>query len=83
MTQPIEAFQAELQVPSLRVVLKAVAGGPPWVAILAGLPGIDGDRVVRVGDRFESLEIRLIASTFVELSGPDSVLRVKLPEAGR
>ena len=36
--------------PKPRLILRGLVGGPPWNAILDGIPGHDGSYVVRAGD---------------------------------
>jgi hypothetical protein len=63
----------------LAVKVKAIVGGPPWIAVLSGLPGVSGDRVVRIGDRFDAIQVRDISATTVEIAAPDSLRRFTLP----
>jgi hypothetical protein len=55
--------------PSL--VLRAVAG-PPWQAIIDGLPGQSMQTVARAGATFDRLTIRTVTRDTVVVSGPDT-----------
>ena len=54
------------------LVLKAIVGGPPWTAVLGGVPGQRGDVLIGEGARVDSLEVRRISRDHVVLSGPDT-----------
>lgn len=67
------------QLPSYAVSVRAITGGPPWRAILVGLPGAPEMRVVRPGDRFGPIEVRGILREHVMLVSADSSWHVSLP----
>jgi hypothetical protein len=48
------------QLPQLQLELNGVGGGPPWYAIVSGIPGRDGGVVVRAGDTLGGISIRSI-----------------------
>lgn len=52
--------------------LKAIVGGPPWTALIAGIPGVVGIAMVSRGDRVDLLEIRSITRDTVVLRGTDT-----------
>lgn len=56
----------------------AVTGivGPPWQAVLEGLPDQPGPVVVRRGDVFGDLRIRDVTRTTVVVSAPDTTWRL-------
>ena len=56
--------------PSLR--LAGILGGPPWRAVLDGLPGRDGSVVVRRGDVFDDLRVGMISRDAVIVTGLDT-----------
>ncbi len=66
--------------PSL--VLQAIVGGPPWTAVLKGVPGRERPVVVSPGDVIDSLRILRIDATVVSIAGPDTVWNLRL-EQGR
>jgi hypothetical protein len=53
------------------------------VAILEGLPGIDGPRLVQAGDRFGPLEVRSIHPSRVVVRGPDTTWTLAVREPWR
>lgn len=57
----------------------AIVGGPPWQAVVAGLPGVDGPTVVRTGDAYLPLMIRSISADRVIIQGPDTSWILILP----
>lgn len=60
--------------PPIRPVmtLKAIVGGPPWQAIVDGLPGQPPGTVVRAGNAFDRLVARAVTRDSVVLQGPDT-----------
>lgn len=58
--------------PSFNLRLKGLVGGPPWRAVLSGLPGVAGDRTVRAGERFETVRILDINAAGVSVAVDDS-----------
>lgn len=60
------------------IVVKAIVGGPPWQAVIQGLPGTTEERVVRAGDRVSEISILTIASESVVLRWNDSTWTVRL-----
>lgn len=50
--------------------------GPPWAAILEGVPGRDGGVVVRGGERLGELRVRSVSPAAVVVSGPDTTWRL-------
>jgi hypothetical protein len=58
----------------------AVSGiaGPPWRAVLEGVPGRDGGVVVQRGDVLDDLRIREVTATTVVVAAPDTVWRLTL-----
>lgn len=58
----------------------AVSGiaGPPWRAVLEGVPGHEGGVVVQRGDALGELRVREVTSTTVVVAAPDTVWRLTL-----
>lgn len=58
----------------------AVSGivGPPWAALLDGVPGREGSLLVRSGDRVGDLRIRSVSRTLVVVQGPDTTWRLTM-----
>jgi len=70
------APQAPVQRGDLKV--KGIVGGPPWQAVLAGVPGHEGMVVVHAGDTIAGLRVRRVFDTGVILAGPDSLISLTI-----
>jgi len=64
--------------PNPTLVLAGIVGGPPWEALLEGLPGRDGAVLVRRGDTFGALRIGGISRDTAFVFGADTVWRLGL-----
>lgn len=60
--------------PPLRptLTLKAIVGGPPWQAIVDGIPGQPQSTLVRAGSAFDKLVARSVTRDNVIIQGPDT-----------
>jgi hypothetical protein len=58
--------------PTIHPILRGLIGGPPWHAILSGIPGHQGDVAVSVGDTMNALTIRAIRRDTVVVRSPDT-----------
>jgi hypothetical protein len=60
--------------PPLRptMTLKAIVGGPPWQAIVDGIPGQPQGTLVRAGNAFDRLTARAVTRDSVVIQGPDT-----------
>jgi hypothetical protein len=63
--------------PKIVLVLKAIVGGPPWQAMIDGIPGHQG-AVVRSGDTFDKLVIRRVTRDTVVVQGPDTTWKLTI-----
>ncbi|HTJ21350.1 MAG TPA: hypothetical protein VL383_03105 [Gemmatimonadaceae bacterium] len=54
------------------MTLKAIVGGPPWQAIVDGLPGQPPGTVVHAGSAFDKLVARAVTRDSVVIQGPDT-----------
>jgi hypothetical protein len=54
------------------MTLKAIVGGPPWQAVVDGLPGQPPGTVVRSGATFDKLVARAVTRDSVVIQGPDT-----------
>jgi hypothetical protein len=52
--------------------LKAIVGGPPWQAIVDGIPGQPPGTIVRNGLAFEKLVVRSVTRDSIVIQGPDT-----------
>ena len=58
--------------------LKGIVGGPPWQAIIDGIPGQPPGTVVRSGSSFDRLQVRDVMRDTVIVQLPDTVLVLTL-----
>jgi len=65
--------------PAPPLVLAGIVGGPPWSAVIEGVPGRDGPVVVHRGDTLAGLRIRDVRRDRAIVSSPDTtwVLTIK------
>jgi hypothetical protein len=54
------------------LVLKAIMGGPPWQAVIDGIPGQPPGTVASPGMRFDKLLVRSVWRDSVVVQGPDT-----------
>jgi hypothetical protein len=54
------------------MILKAIVGGPPWQAVVDGIPGQAVGTVVRAGITFDKLFARAVTRDSVVIQGPDT-----------
>ena len=54
------------------LVLKAIVGGPPWQAVIDGLPGQPPGTIARAGSNFDRLTVHAIGRDTVVIRGPDT-----------
>lgn len=54
------------------LVLKAIIGGPPWQAVIDGIPGQPSGTVAAAGARFDKLLVRSVSRDSVVVQGPDT-----------
>jgi hypothetical protein len=78
---PVEPVYVEPPPPKPQLVLTGIVWGDEPSAIVEGLPGIEGARVLRVGESSGSVRIRRITRQDVTLVGLDTtwVLQVRKP----
>ena len=58
------------------LVLGGILGGPPWEALLDGVPGHDGSVVVHQGQMIGDLRIRSVTRDSVIVQGADTTWRL-------
>jgi hypothetical protein len=54
------------------LVLKAIIGGPPWQAVIDGIPGQPPGTIAAPGARFDKLLVRSVTRDTVVVQGPDT-----------
>ena len=52
--------------------LKAIVGGPPWQAVIDGIPGEPAGTVTRTGATYDKLLVRSVTRDSVIIQGPDT-----------
>ena len=62
--------------PKPPLVLSGIIGGPPWVAVLDGIPGHDQSVLVHDGDTLGGLRIRNVTRNHVLIVGLDTTWRL-------
>ncbi len=67
------------RLPRPPLALAGIVFGAEPVALIDGLPGVEGSRVMRVGERVGDFVMRAIAADHVVIAGPDTTwtLRVR------
>ena len=84
------AFDAQLEgepapppppVPRPPIVLVGILGGPPWQAVLDGIPGRGGSVVARAGESFGDLHVRAVRRDTVIVQGADTTWRLTIRRA--
>jgi hypothetical protein len=58
--------------PRPALTLKAIVGGPPWLAVIDGIPGQAPGVAAQQGARFDKLVIRAVTRDSVVVEGPDT-----------
>jgi hypothetical protein len=64
--------------PKPRLVLRGILGGPPWDALIEGIPGREGSAVVRTGDKLAGLLIRSVRRDTVVVRGADTTWKLTM-----
>ncbi|MGH7720461.1 MAG: hypothetical protein ACREON_16645 [Gemmatimonadaceae bacterium] len=64
--------------PKPMLTLGGVAGGPPWEAVVDGIPGREGPVVVRAGQALGDFRVRSVGRDTVVIQGADTVWRLTL-----
>ena len=54
------------------MTLKAIVGGPPWQAVVDGIPGRPAGTIVRAGNTFDRIVARRVTRDSVVMQGPDT-----------
>ena len=67
--------------PRPTLVLRGIVGGPPWSAILDGLPGREGSALVRRGDTVGTILVRAVGRDTVIIQGADTTWRLTVKRA--
>lgn len=81
---PVRATQPVVEAPPKpTLVLVGIVAGLDPTAVIEGFPGIEGSRVVRVGDVVAALRVRSIGPIGVRITGMDTVWTLTVREPWR
>lgn len=75
---PMMAPRSEQVTPPFQLQLSGVSGGPPWRAIVSGIPGRDGGVVVSAGDTLGGIKVRAIKRDTLIVQTSDSTMTLTL-----
>ncbi len=64
--------------PRPQLFVKAIVGGPPWHAIVDGIPGEQPGTIVKTGDHFDKLTVRSVGRDTVVMQAPDTTWKLTL-----
>ena len=67
--------------PRPNFLLRGIVGGPPWSAIVEGVPGRNGAALLRKGDSLGDLVVRLVTRDTVVIKGADTTWRLTVRRA--
>jgi hypothetical protein len=62
------------------LAVRAIVGGPPWQAIVDGIPDQPPGTIVRSGDTFAKLTVRSVGRDIVVIQAPDTVWKLTLSQ---
>lgn len=68
--------------PPLRIALRGTIGGPPWRAILSGIPGHDGTVLLSPGDSLGGILVRRVTRDSAVVRLKDSTWAVAIASGG-
>lgn len=69
---------AQISASRPRLQLRGLVGGPPWDALIEGVPGRDGAVLVRTGESVGGLTVRAIRRDTVFIRGSDTTWTLTL-----
>jgi len=64
--------------PKPKLALAGIVGGPPWVALVDGIPGRNGSVLVHAGDTLAGLRVRSLGPNGVTITGLDTTWKLTL-----
>ncbi len=62
------------------LAVKAIIGGPPWQAMVDGIPGQPAGTIVRSGVTFDKLTVRSVGKDTVVIQAPDTTWKLTLSQ---
>ena len=66
-----------------QLTLSGIVGGPPWAALLNGVPGHDGTALVHTGDTLSGFTVLAVRATSVTISGMDTTWHLTVNDPWR
>lgn len=69
--------------PRPQLALRAIVGGPPWQAVVDGLPGQQPGTIVRSGDSYDRLTVRAVGRDTVVIQASDTTWKLTLTQGTR
>lgn len=69
------------RLPRPALAVSGIVGGPPWSAVLEGVPGRGGGAVVQAGDTLGGLRVRAVRPDTVVITGMDTTWRLTVRQA--
>lgn len=64
------------------LTLRGIVGGPPWQAVVDGIPGVAEGTVVRTGSLFDRYRVISVSRDSVIVLGPDTTWRLTMGGRG-
>jgi hypothetical protein len=64
--------------PKPKLALVGIVGGPPWVALLDGVPGQNGSVLLHAGDTLAGLRVRTLGPNGITIAGLDTTWKLTL-----
>jgi hypothetical protein len=64
--------------PKPSLALAGIVGGPPWAALIDGVPGRSGSVVVHAGDTLAGLRVRSLGPNGITITGLDTTWKLTL-----
>jgi hypothetical protein len=69
--------------PKPLLAISGIVGGPPWAALIEGVPGREGTIVVRQGDTLGGLTVRRVGRDTVTVLGMDTTWKLAVRRTWR
>jgi hypothetical protein len=64
--------------PKPKLALAGIVGGPPWVALIDGIPGRSGSVLVHARDTLAGLRVRSLGPNGITITGLDTTWKLTL-----
>ena len=70
--EPVKAPEPSVRPPRPPLVLVGIVGGPPWTALVEGMPDRQGGVLLRVGEEIAGIRLVVVRGDTARLSGFDT-----------